>query len=187
MGKIAIVSGNNHGIGLAISEELRKLGYEVPIIDLPEYDLMKDGINKLFNDYPKCSILVNNVGGMGRSKQEDWKDCMKKNYGIAFQLTMHYLPKMLKKRFGRVITISSICAIDYSGLPWFNAAKGAQIALNGSLARLYDGSGVTFHTICPSNVNVRENENYKLNPNDISKIAIDLIKSERNGEILVIN
>lgn len=183
---LAIVTGNAHGIGLAISEDLRKLGYIVPVIDKPEYDLMADGIVKLFKDYPECDVLCNNVGGMGRSKKEDWKDCMQKNYGIAFELTIHYLPKMIEKRFGRVITISSIHGVDYMGLPWFSAAKAAQIALNCSLARRCNGFNVNFNTICPSNINVKPGETYNLNPNDISKIVIELINSDRNGEVIII-
>jgi len=175
----AIVTGNSRGIGLAISESLRREGFVVPIIDRKDYDLMHSGIERLFRDYPECGVLVNNVGGMGRSKQEDWSDCMKKNYGIAFELTYFYLPKMIKKRFGRVITISSICSLDYSGLPWFNAAKSAQNVLNNSLARRYEG--VTFNTICPDKVNVKPGENYKLNPDDISDVALSLIKSKIDG------
>lgn len=182
--KIAIVSGNSRGIAKQITEDLRNLGYSVPDISRTSgYDLMKDGIDKLFNNYPECEILVNSCGGMGRSKQEDWKDCMQKNYGIALELTMHYLPKMLEKGFGRVITISSICGLDYIGLPWFNAAKAAQIALNCSLARTYN-SGVTFNTICPGNVNVREGENYSLNPKDVSRLVLKLIHSPVNGEVI---
>lgn len=186
--KLGIVSANSHGIGLAISEFLRKEGYSVPNISRTSgYDLMKDGIDKLFTDYPECYQICNNCGGMGRSKQEDWKDCMQKNYGIAFELTMHYLPKMLEKGFGRVITISSIQGLDYTGKPWFNAAKAAQIALNKSLAKTYKESGVTFNTICPSNVNVREGENYNLCPYDVARVCLDLIKSDRNDEVIVIN
>ena len=178
--KVAIVTGNGHGIGLAISEILRKEGYIVPVIDKPEYDLMQDGIQKLMNDYPECEILVNNVGGMGRSKQEDWKDCMQKNYGIAFELTMYYIPKM---KNGKVITISSICALDNSGLPWFNAAKSAQISLNKSLVGKYDA---TFNTICPDKVNVKPEEAYKLNPEDIAIEVYKLINSNRNNEVIEI-
>src|SRR3990167_11111892 len=177
----AIVTGNSKGIGKAITDELRREGIFIPDISRETgYDLMKNGIDKLFRDYPEADILINNCGGMGRSKKEDWKDCMQKNFGIAFELTYYYLPRMMVKRFGRVITISSICGVDYSGLPWFNSAKSAQIALNCSLMGRYEG--VTFNTICPDKVNVREGEKYLLNPTDISEVVLDLIKSERNGE-----
>jgi len=160
---------------LAISEELRKCGYDVPLIDKPEYDLMGDGLKKLTDDYPACDILINNVGGMGRCDRDDWRDCMQKNYGITFELTMFYVRKM---RRGRVITISSICALDNTGLPWFNASKAAQISLMSSLVGRYDA---TFNSVCPDKVNVKPGENYKLNPIDVAKVVMSLIKSEIDG------
>src|SRR3990167_9447619 len=104
--RIAIVTGNSRGIGKAISDELKKEGVFVPEISRTSgYDLMKEGIEKLLKDYPNCDILINNVGGMGRCKEDEWEDCWKKNYGIMAKIIMHYVPRMKE---GRVITISSI-------------------------------------------------------------------------------
>lgn len=178
---LAIVTGNSKGIGKAISDKLRANNYFVPTISRDTgYDLMDGGIETLLEDYPQCDILINNVGGMGRSKQEDYKDCMQKNYGIAFELTMAYAPRMRK---GKVITISSICALDHSGLPWFNAAKAAQISLNKSLVGKYDA---TFNTVCPGQVNVHEGETYKLNPEDVANCVYELVTSNRDGETIEI-
>lgn len=183
--KLAIVTANSKGIGKAITEELRKIGFFVPNISRQfGYDLMVDGIDKLTKDYPDCSVLVNNCGGMGRSEQKDWKDCMQKNYGTSCELTFRYLPGMINRGFGRVVTISSIKGLDYTGKPWFNAAKAAQIALNASLAGRYPN--ITFNTICPSYVNVREGETYKLNPSDVAKKVVELILSNDDGKVIAL-
>lgn len=104
-------------------------------------------------------ILVNNVGGGGRWGKESvlateldvWTDVYQKNTGVAIQLTKAALPSMLEKKWGRVVTISSIYAEISGGRPWFNLAKVAQKALMRNLARQTSltRAGVTFNSVAP--------------------------------------
>jgi 3-oxoacyl-[acyl-carrier protein] reductase len=104
-------------------------------------------------------ILINNVGGGGRWGSEDilqtpsitWDEVLRKNLGVAVQLTTACLPYMKKNNWGRVVTITSIYGVTVGGRPWFNVAKVAQTTLTRSLARNFDFSrnGITFNSIAP--------------------------------------
>lgn len=160
-GKLAIVTGNSRGIGLAISQALRSEGVIVPDISRTTgYDLSTiKGLDRLINDYPKCDILCNSVGGGGRwgseipeeTEEAVWNEVYNNNAGIATKLTMHYLPNMLRKNWGRIVTISSIFGYEGGGRPWFNMAKSAQISLMKCLSMMsrYATKNITFNTVTP--------------------------------------
>ena len=159
--KFAIVTGNSRGIGKEITLSLRKEGVKVPDISRTTgYDLMtNEGISRLVNDYPECDILCNSVGGGGRwgseipeeTEEKVWGEVYKKNAMIAMRLTMKFLPHMLGKNWGRVVTIASIYGHEGGGRPWFNMAKSAEISLMKSLSLMprYATKNITFNSVCP--------------------------------------
>lgn len=145
-GKIALITGGNKGIGLAIKKELEKEGVKVISWSKTEgFDLM-DKIPEI----PNVDILINNIGGMGRVTYKDSEKCMYKNYHIMNVLTTDFMRQ--RKKWGRVITISSIFGKEKGMNQYFTAAKAAQIgymkALGGTVY------GTTFNTICPGYVDV---------------------------------
>lgn len=166
--KLAIVTGNSHGIGKAITQLLREEGAEVPDISRTSgYDLTKfEGINKLLNNFPKCDILCNSVGGGGRwgtenpeeSSMDVWYEVYRKNVGIAINLTMRYLPHMIKNNWGRVVTIASIFGYEAGGRPWFNMAKASEISLMKSLSMMsrYATKNITFNTVAPGFIMIED-------------------------------
>lgn len=99
-------------------------------------------------------ILVNCVGGGGRFG--DNEEVFSKNVEAMTDFTQWALSGMLQRRWGRVITISSIHGREYGSRPIFMAAKAAQIAYMKGLARTEDyvRRGLTFNTVCPGNVYV---------------------------------
>jgi 3-oxoacyl-[acyl-carrier protein] reductase len=176
----AVITGASHGIGLAIKKQLEKEGIEVMDLSLETgWDLMHTYPSRVF-----AEILINNVGGMGTCKPEDAEDCMEKNYGVAMQMTRAFLK--VKRKFGRVITISSIYGKEKGPNPYFTAAKSAQIAFMKSLSGSVKGT--TFNTICPGYINTKpEIKRYanKVNapigkPQDIANLVSYLISDKAN-------
>ena len=68
--------------------------------------------------------------------------------------TKMFLPYMLERKWGRVITITSIYGKQAGGRPWFNIAKTAQTTLMKNLAidRKYASSNITFNSVAPGGI-----------------------------------
>ena len=148
-GKTALITGGSKGIGLAIKKALEKEGVKVISWSRSEgYDLSAIGLYII--DFPKIDILINNFGGGGTWKPEDFWQVMHNNYSVTHELTQRFLSQ--KRKSGRVITVSSIYGKEKGPNPQFAAAKAAQIALMKSLAGNYPK--VTFNTVCPGYINV---------------------------------
>jgi 3-oxoacyl-[acyl-carrier protein] reductase len=140
-------------------------------------------------------ILVNNVGGMGRCIEEDYFEAMKKNYGIAENLTMQFIHQFFSSnrfsssslpiRFkGKVITIASIFGKEAGTNPGFTAAKAAEIAFMKSMANKH--AHITFNTICPGYIDVNKSFGISVDPRfvgkpkDIAKLASFLASEDTN-------
>lgn len=123
-------------------------------------------------------ILINNVGGGGRwgspiieqTSEDVWLDVYNKNALAAIRFTTRAIPFMRKQKWGRVITISSICGCEGSGRPWYSMAKGAEINLMKALARTpyLVRDGITFNAVAPGAICIpggewekEKNENLK--------------------------
>lgn len=183
-GKRALVTGGSKGIGKSIADLLKKEGVEVTILSRTEglkIDVLTDDLSQIPRDF---DILINNVGGGGTWGSEEyesfneWDEVYKKNAGIATEITMKVLPYMREKKWGRVITISSMYGKESGGKPWFVMAKAAEIALMKSLAGKYNG--ITFNTVAPGYINVGKDfgnisEKAKIgSPEDVANIVVFL-------------
>jgi len=162
-GKKALVTGGSKGIGNSIVSDLRKEGCIVDFLSRTGgivLDVLTDDLNTIEKNY---DILINNVGGGGRWGSEnyeefdEWNEVYEKNVGVARKLTMQCLPYMREKKWGRVVTISSMFGKEGGGRPWFNMAKSAQISLMKSLGSSYlIREGITFNTVAPGYINVKK-------------------------------
>lgn len=178
-GKRALVTGGSRGIGLAVAKKLAENGCEVAIM-ARDRDRLNEALKEigqkaglgwiadvLMGGIPPLSydILINNVGGGGRwgsevaeeTPPEVWDQVWRKNSGIATELTMKAIPYMRAKKWGRVVTITSILGgKEGNGRPWFVMAKAAQTALMKSLASqsYLAQDGITFNSVAPGLIDV---------------------------------
>ena len=107
-------------------------------------------------------ILVNNVGGSGgrpttpveETSPVRFLDIYALNAVPAIELTLAAIPGMRRQKWGRVVTISSICGREGGGQPWYAMAKSAEIALMKSLSlkRELVRDGITFNSVAPGRV-----------------------------------
>lgn len=184
MSRIALVTGGTHGIGLATVEALRhELDYRVMALsrtrqphtdskhwaihyqcDVLKPDEVADVIERITADYGHVDVLVNNVGGGGRWGTDDWltteagtwDEVMRKNFTAAVAFTTAFLPGMLHRGWGRVVTVSSLYGKEAGGRPWFTAAKAAQIAMMKSFAqtKAYARRSITFNSVAPGPIQI---------------------------------
>ena len=101
------------------------------------------------------SILVNNAGItrdnlMMRMKDEEWDDVLDVNMTASMMITRACLRVMMKARFGRIISISSI--VGFTGNPGqanYAASKAGMIGFSKALAAEVASRGITVNVIAP--------------------------------------
>lgn len=102
------------------------------------------------------SILVNNAGTasaqpIDQLTEQSWNEVIANNLTSAFFVTQAALPEMRKKKWGRIINISSVAA-QLGGVigPHYAASKAGMIGLTHSYASLLANEGITVNAIAPA-------------------------------------
>ena len=114
-------------------------------------ELMKN-INEKFGT---VDILINNAGItrdniLIRMKQEEWDEIIDTNLASVFKMSKVVLRGMMKKKAGRIISITSVVgAMGNSGQANYAAAKAGIMGFTKSLAREVGSRGITVNTVAP--------------------------------------
>ena len=178
-GKTAFITGSTSGIGFAsaklllqegakvivngrnkegVEEAVGKLENLVPdgMVKGIATDFTKlDEVNALLEELPLVDILINNVGifssqSFYETTDEDWYRQIEVNVMSGVRLSRHFLPKMLRSNWGRILFISSECAtLVPADLLAYSTTKAALLAISRGLSQLTSGTGVTVNTIIP--------------------------------------
>ncbi|GAA0317486.1 SDR family oxidoreductase [Sphingomonas oligophenolica] len=176
-GHRAIVTASTSGIGLAIAKGMLNAGADVvvngrrpevteaAVADLKRLfpgsgvvgvsaDLSsKDGVAHFIELAGDADILVNNVGMYERVEffditDEQWFRIFETNVMSAIRLARHYMPGMLAKNWGRVISIASESGVTTPrDRMHYGISKTALIALGRGLAETAKGTSVTSNSI----------------------------------------
>jgi 3-oxoacyl-[acyl-carrier protein] reductase len=177
-GRKALVTGASGGIGEEIARLLHKqgaivglhgtrveklealaaeLGDRVKIYpaDLSDRDAVKALAVKAEAELEGVDILVNNAGitkdGLFvRMSDEDWDNVIEVNLTSAFRLTRELTHPMMRRRFGRIINITSIVAVTGNpGQANYCASKAGMIGFTKSLAAEIATRNVTVNCVAP--------------------------------------
>lgn len=177
-GKTALVTGASGGIGKDIARALHAAGAVVALSGtrrdalealagemgagahvLPSNLADKDETEKLVPAAEQAmgglDILVNNAGITRdmlfmRLKDEDWEAVLNVNLTSAFRLSRAALRGMMRKRFGRIIGITSIVGVTGNpGQGNYAAAKAGMIGMSKSLAAEVASRGITVNCVAP--------------------------------------
>jgi 3-oxoacyl-[acyl-carrier protein] reductase len=176
-GKVALITGSTRGIGRGIADALASCGARVAIVgrDLARATAVAaqiresrafacdtavpDDIARLVQEvesvFGSCDILVNNAGItkdslMLRMKDEDWDGVMDVNLRSAFVATRAASRGMMKRRWGRIINISSVVGITGNkGQANYAASKAGLIGLTKSVAREFASRNILCNAVAP--------------------------------------
>jgi 3-oxoacyl-[acyl-carrier protein] reductase len=177
-GKVALVTGASRGIGRAIAEQLAALGAKVVgtatsekgaqaisdylgeqgagmVLNVTDTASVEQCLEQIKNQFGEIDILVNNAGItrdnlLMRMKDEEWFDIMQTNLTSVFRLSKAVLRSMMKKRFGRIITIGSVVgSMGNAGQTNYAAAKAGVLGFTKSLAKEVASRGITVNAVAP--------------------------------------
>ena len=177
-GKKVLVTGASGGIGKAIAMELSSSGADLCLTgrNKPELENLQkiiggncqiiisdlsysEGISNLADQAQdimgQIDILVNNAGITKdnlfmRMSEDDWNEVININLNSIFKLTKQLIKGMIKRRYGRIINITSVIGVaGGAGQSNYSASKAGIIAMSKSLAQEVGSRSVTVNSIAP--------------------------------------
>jgi len=176
--KIALVTGASRGIGRAIAEHLADTGAIVigtatseagaesisaflksgtgMVLNVTDLDSITQLMANIKEQYGRTpDILVNNAGItkdnlLMRMKEDEWSDILETNLTSVFRLSKAVMRGMMKKRWGRIITIGSVVgSMGNAGQSNYAATKAGLIGFSKSLGREIAVRGITVNVVAP--------------------------------------
>ena len=207
--KVALITGASGGIGMSIVKKMKKCGAKL-IISGTRQNVLNDLASELGNDvktiitdlnnkddvlnlakkaeasFGYIDILINNAGITAdnlflRMKDDEWDQVINVNLSAPMRLTRQVIKGMLKRRYGRVIFISSV--VGYSGNAGqsnYAASKSALVGFTKSIALEVASRGITCNLIAPGFISTPMTD--KLS-DDQKKNIVENIPVNRLGKV----
>lgn len=179
-GQVALVTGATRGIGAAIAQELAARGLKVigtatsdegaarisaalaaypgcrganlNVTDLAAAEALIDSIVK---EHGGLHVLVNNAGITRdqlamRMKDDDWDAVVDTNLKAVFRMSRAVIRPMMKQRYGRIVSITSVVgASGNAGQANYAAAKAGVAGMTRALARELGSRNITVNCVAP--------------------------------------
>jgi len=168
--KVALITGGNRGIGLAIAAKFKQDGYQVVvthrsgsapqgldgvIMDVTDSDSVNNAVKIIEEKYGRIDVLVANAGitkdGLVmRMSDEDFESVVETNLMGAFRVARACTRGMLKQKSGRIIFVGSVVGmLGSAGQVNYAATKSGLIGMARSFARELGSRGITANVVAP--------------------------------------
>ena len=198
--KKILITGASRGIGKDIALKSKEKGYKVLgtsttnegvelinengiqglQLNLNKQESIESFINILIQEHADIDVLVNNAGITKdnivlRMTEDEWMDVLNVNLNGAFKISKIVLKFMLKKRWGRILNITSTSASTGNrGQANYAAAKAGIEAFSKSLAKEVGSRGITVNAIAPGYIQTDMTEviNEKVKEEILSQIPL---------------
>jgi 3-oxoacyl-[acyl-carrier protein] reductase len=179
-GQVALVTGATRGIGAAIAHELAVRGVKVigtattaegaakigaalgsnvgcrgAALDVNDVAAAEALIDSIVKQDGGLQILVNNAGITRdtlamRMKDEDWDAVLDTNLKAVFRMSRAVMRTMMKQRYGRIVSITSVVgAAGNPGQANYAAAKAGVAGMTRALSRELGSRGITVNCVAP--------------------------------------
>jgi len=178
-GRVAVVTGGNRGIGIAIARELARGGARVVVLardasraaqaaatlpdtghlgiacDVTDAQAVDEMVKRVEQELGALDILVNNAGVtqdnlLVRLTDESWDRVLDTNLKGAFHTIRAAARGMMRRRAGRIINITSVVGLTGNrGQANYAASKAGLIGLTKSVARELASRGILCNAVAP--------------------------------------
>ena len=179
-GQTVIVTGGVRGIGKSIVESFLRAGarviiasnevateqfkqdtseftenIDIQICDVSKYEEVEKFFEYIDKKYEGFEILVNNAGirkdaVLAMMKESDWHDVLNVNLSGIFYMCKFAVMSLMRKRYGRIISITSPSGkYGFEGQANYAASKAGLVALTKSLSKEVARRGITVNCVSP--------------------------------------
>ena len=213
-GADVVVTGTTEEKAKEVAESLKSYGVNAIGVkmDLRDDKSIEEAFEKINEEFGDIDILVNNAGITRdalfmRMSDEDWENVINVNLNGTFRVTKRVVRGMIKKRWGRIINMSSVIGFaGNQGQTNYSASKSALLGFTKSLAKELGPRNITVNAVAPGFIETdmtaglqeELKERYKSNialgrfgsPEEVADVVLFLssdMASYITGEIIHVN
>jgi 3-oxoacyl-[acyl-carrier protein] reductase len=152
IGTATTESGSDNISKIFADNKVSGKGIKLNVTDNEQIASLIKSVNE---DFGSIDILINNAGItrdniLLRMKEDEWEDIINTNLSSLYKMSKSVLRGMIKKRSGRIISITSVVgAMGNAGQSNYAAAKAGMIGFTKSLAREVGVRGITVNAVAP--------------------------------------
>ena len=177
---IAILYVGDESEGIKAKEELSQYGTKVEqyFCDVSDFEASQKVVEKVLEEFGGIDFLINNAG-ITRDKlilnmdEKDFDAVIGVNLKGTFNMIKHTYKHFMKKRFGRIVSTSSIVGLNgNAGQANYSASKAGIIGLTKSVAKELAGRGVTANAVAPGYIGT-----------DMTNVLSDKVKDAMKAQI----
>ena len=178
--------GINYVSNSAAAEETLKSVEEaggrgfITCFDVSDPSSVQEAVKEIVDAHGPIEILVNNAGItrdglLARMKDEDWDSVLNTNLKGAFTCTKAVMKGMMKKRWGRIINVTSVIGfLGNAGQVNYASAKAGLVGMTKSVARELAPRNITVNCVAPGYIVTDMTSNLSEEIQDVIKAQIPL-------------
>lgn len=154
---IAVVDYSDQAAAQATLDALTAAGVTARYYrcDVSDFTATKNVVDRIVKDFGRIDILVNNAGITAdnlllRMEEAEWDRVLSINLKGCFNMIKHVTPYMMRKRYGRIVSISSVVGLmGNAGQANYAASKAGIIGLTKTVAKEFGARNITANAVAP--------------------------------------